>query len=65
MSDSPLPLEAFRAQAKSLGLTMAESELLELHAAHGDLALLLQRIHAHPGAAAEPWPESIAEAWEG
>lgn len=65
MSDSPLPLEAFRAQAISLGLTIAESELLELHAAHGDLAALLRRIHAHPGAATELWPENIMEAWEG
>ncbi len=65
MSDTPLPLEIFRAQARALGLRITEPELLELHAAHGDLATLLRRIHAHPGASGELWPESITEAWEG
>ena len=64
MPDSSVPLEIFRAQAAALGLRLADAELLELHAAHGDLALLLQRIHAHPGATGDLWPESITEAWE-
>ncbi|MBM3524803.1 MAG: hypothetical protein FJX57_17795 [Alphaproteobacteria bacterium] len=61
---APLPFDAFRAQAQALGLKLGDAELRELHEAHGTFAGLLARLHAHPGAAGDDWPESLLEAWE-
>lgn len=66
MTDAPPPLsfELFREQARALGLRLDEAELRELHEAHGVFSALLARVHAHPGAAGDDWPESLLEAWE-
>jgi hypothetical protein len=60
-----LPLPAFAALARANGLALADAELAELHAAHGALAALMTRLDAPGLEAAETWPDSIVEAWEG
>ncbi|MBL8701192.1 MAG: hypothetical protein JNK67_22640 [Alphaproteobacteria bacterium] len=61
---TPLPLDAFRLQAGTLGLRLDDAEIVELHQAYTQFLALLARVHAHPGAAGDDWPESLPEAWE-
>ena len=61
---TPLPLDAFRLQTAALGLRLDDAEVVELHQAYAQFLGLLGRVHAHPGATCDDFPQSLLEAWE-